>query len=322
MGQTLLLTRGEIRRLLSLKECIQAVDEAFRLYAEGRTLSPGVLGIPSEQGGFHIKAAGMKGFFATKVNANFPGNRSRYNLPTIQGLILLCDAKKGEPLAVMDSMEITALRTAAATAVAARYLATKGPHTVTIAGCGSQGQVQLRALMSVCDIGRVFAFDSNPASAQEFVQQFSAELQVDSVTRLDDSIPLSSIVVTCTTSKKPIVQHVSPGTLIAAVGADSHDKQELDPMLFLSSKIVTDITEQCANIGDLHHAIHEGLVTKEKVHAELGEIVSGKKPGRESEEEVIIFDSTGTALQDVAAAILVYEKAKHGGVGMMIDFAL
>ena len=322
MENTLLLTRNDIRQLISLDECIQAVEEAFRLYAEHKTLQPGVLGIHAENGGFHIKAAGMQGFFAAKINANFPWNRSRFNLPTIQGVILLSNAENGKPLALMDSMEITTLRTASATAVAARYLARKGPHTVTIAGCGTQGYVQLRAILRICEVANVLAFDLNPDFAQQFAHEFSNEIKVEPVTDLADSILRSSIVITCTPSKTPIVHELSQGTFLAAVGADNPEKQELDSRLFVSNKIVTDITEQCANIGDLHHAIREGFSTKEKVHAELGEIVSGKKTGRESEAEIIIFDSTGTALQDVAVAIRVYERAKRDGIGKMIDFGL
>jgi ornithine cyclodeaminase/alanine dehydrogenase-like protein (mu-crystallin family) len=114
---------------------------------------------------------------------------------------------------------------------------------------------------------------------------------------------------------------VTPGTFIAGVGADSEEKQELDPALFTSNKIVVDVLEQCATIGDLHHALTQGLVKKSDVHAELGDIVAGKKPGRASNEEIIIFDSTGMALQDAAAAILVYEKAASAGIGSRLDFS-
>jgi ornithine cyclodeaminase/alanine dehydrogenase-like protein (mu-crystallin family) len=112
------------------------------------------------------------------------------------------------------------------------------------------------------------------------------------------------------------------GTFIAAVGADSEEKQELEPELLSANKLVTDLTAQCGNIGELHHALNRGLMTIADVHAELGEIISGKKPGRTSDEEIIIFDSTGTALQDVAAAAIVYEKAVRKKIGTKLDFAL
>src|SRR6185436_13253009 len=127
------------------------------------------------------------------------------------------------------------------------------------------------------------------------------------------------ICVTCTPSKEYFLkrEYVSRGTFIAAVGADSEDKQELDPALIGSNKVVVDLLEQCASIGELHHALNHGLLTKQEVHAELGEVITGKKAGRTSEEEIITFDSTGTALQDVAAAAIVYERAVSTNMGRM-----
>src|SRR5919112_6412661 len=152
-GATLFLTRSEVASLLGLAECIDAVEEAFRLHAEGRSLPPGVLETLTEDGGFHIKAAGLSlaggSYFAAKVNGNFPLNHERFGLPTIQGVIVLCDAGRGRPLAVIDSMELTALRTAAATGVAARYLARPDSKVAAVCGCGVQGRVQLRALAEV-----------------------------------------------------------------------------------------------------------------------------------------------------------------------------
>jgi alanine dehydrogenase len=150
---TLLLTRREIRALLSLEECIAAVEQAFRFHAEGWTFPPGVLGIHAPRGGFHIKAAGLKldrTYFAAKTNGNFSQNMSRFGMPSIQGIIVLCDGENGYPLAIMDSIEITLTRTAAATAVAAKHLARPDSTVATICGCGNQGRVQLRALATVC----------------------------------------------------------------------------------------------------------------------------------------------------------------------------
>ena len=140
---------------------------------------------------------------------------------------------------------------------------------------------------------------------------------------LTAAVRQSDICVTCTTSRHPLLgaDDVSPGTFIAAVGADNPQKQELHPGLMAQSKIVCDMLEQCAVMGDLHHALEAGVVTREYVHAELGEVVADKKPGRESQEEITIFDSTGMALQDVAAAAFLYEKAQRDGSGVRLDFA-
>src|SRR5258708_645070 len=166
---TLLLKRQEIAALLTLDQCIAAVEEAFRRYGLGQVQPPGILGMPAEDGGFHIKAAALdlgRKYFAVKTNGNFFHNRERFGMPNIQGIIVLCDGDNGYPLAVMDSIEITIVRTGAATAVAAKYLARANSTSVTICGCGNQGRVQLRAVAKVLPIPKAFAFHahSEPAS--------------------------------------------------------------------------------------------------------------------------------------------------------------
>jgi alanine dehydrogenase len=317
--KTLLLKRGDVSALLGLDECITAVEQAFKLYAEGQTLTPGALGVHARDGGFHIKAAGLKlsrTYFAAKVNGNFFRNAERYGMPNIQGIIMLCDGDNGYPLALMDSIEITIHRTGAATAVAAKYLARDDAKVATICGCGNQGRIQLKALMKVRALERVYAFDLDHARAERFAGELSNELSIEAqaVRDLAPAVRQSDVCVTCTPSKQFFLRRedVAPGTFIAAVGADDERKQELDPRLFAGHKIVVDLLEQCVTIGDLHHALDQGLITKADVHAELGDVVAGKKPGRTSRDEIIIFDSTGTGLQDVAAAALVYETAAAG----------
>jgi alanine dehydrogenase len=325
--EILLLTSREIQSLLTLDECIVAVEHAFRAYGEGRAVPPAVLSMHTEGGGFHVKAGLLEldqSYFAAKVNGNFPENSSRFGLPTIQGVIVLCDAGNGTPLAVMDSRDITSLRTAAATAVAAKYLARPDSRAITICGCGNQGRVQLKALSRVRRLETAFAYDSDGERALRFSQDLASDLSiaVTPVSDLTAAVRQSDICVTCTPSKQALLgsDDVSSGTFIAAVGADNPQKQELHPNLMAASKIVCDILEQCAVMGDLHHALEAGVVTRANVYAELGEVVAGKKPGRESQEEITIFDSTGMALQDVAAAAFLYEKARRGGFGLRLSF--
>jgi alanine dehydrogenase len=325
---TLLLSRRDVAALLSLDECIVAVEQAFKSHAEGRSLPPGVLGIHSRDGGFHIKAAGLelaRPYFAAKVNGNFFRNKPRFGMPNIQGVIALCDAENGYLLAVMDSIEITIIRTGAATGVAAKYLARPDASVATISGCGAQGRISLRALATVRRLERVYAFDTDHGQAERYADELSNELSV-AVTAVRDfsaSLGKSDICVTCTPSKQPYLNlsDVMPGVFIAAVGADNEEKQELDPRLIAASKVVVDILDQCATIGDLKLALEQGLMTKADVHAELGEVIAGRKPGREKSEEIIVFDSTGTALQDVAAAAIVYEKALATDRGILLDLA-
>ena len=326
---TLILKRSEVASLLSLGECIGAVEEAFRLNEEGQGLPAGVLETLTPDGGFHIKAAGLKlaagTYYAAKVNANFPENMGKWGLPTIQGVIALYDGETGYPLALLDSIEITALRTGAATAVAAKYLARPDSRVATIVGCGVQGRVQLKSLAQVVRLEKVYAYDQVNALSGKLAGEMSEELRmaVIPVTDLSSALEESDVCVTCTTSMRPFLMQddVRSGTFVAAVGADNPRKQELDTALLASNKVVVDVLEQCAAIGDLHHAIAVGVMDKSDVYAELGGIVAGRIPGRMSAEEIIIFDSTGTALHDVAAAAVVYQKALRAGKGARLNLA-
>ncbi len=324
--EILWLSRRAVAALLPLDECIAAVEQAFRLHAQGRAIPPDVLSAHVEGGGFHLKAAGLpleRAYYAAKLNANFPANRERFGLPTIQGVVALFDAANGRPLALMDAQEITALRTGAATAVAARHLARPDASVATVCGCGAQGRIQLRALATVCPLARVFACDLDQERSRRFASELSAELgiSVRPAGDLASAVRQSDVIVTCTPARQPFLrgEDVRPGTFIAAVGADSPEKQELEPALLAASKVVVDLLDQCAAFGELHHALAAGLFTRNDVYAELGEIVAGRKPGRTSDYEITIFDSTGTALQDVAAAARVYEKALQAGAGVRLS---
>jgi alanine dehydrogenase len=318
----LVLSRADVLDLLSLGDCIDAVERAFRLHAEGRTLGPGVLSVPATDGGFHIKAAGLVGdrsYFAAKTNAHFPANPGRCGLPTIQGMVVLADAGNGEPLAVIESGSVTALRTAAATGVAAKFLARRDARTVTIVGCGVQGEMQLAAVAAVLPLQQAWVLDVEHARAESMAARATASLglKVQAAKDLREALRGSDVCVTCTPARRPFVavSDVAPGAFIAAVGADAPGKQELEPALVASSTVVADVLAQCAEIGELQHVLAAGLMTREQVHAELGEVVAGRRPGRTRPDEITIFDSSGTALQDVAAAIAVYEKARATGRG-------
>jgi len=321
---TLILSRSDVVSLLTLPDCIEAVERAFRAHAEGRTLGPGVLGIHATGGGFHIKAAGLTGersFFAAKTNANFPDNPQRFGLPTIQGTVVLSDAGNGAPLAVMESGSITALRTGAATGVAAKYLARKDARTAAIVGCGVQGETQLAAIAAVRPLERVRLFDLDPARANAMVARVEhLGLRAEVVTDVHAALRGSDICVTCTPSRRAFVSRddLMPGAFLAAVGADNPEKQEVDPALLAAVTLVVDVMDQCAEIGELHHALAAGVMKREQVHAELGDVVAGRRPGRTRDDEITIFDSSGTALQDVAAAIAVYDKARATGRGLEV----
>lgn len=320
---TRILTRADITSLVTLPDCIPVVEDAFRRFGLGHVARPGVLGMHVENGGFHIKAAVLECphlYFAAKLNANFPDNPARYGLPTIQGVLALCDAANGSLLALMDSAELTTLRTGAATAVAAQHLANPGPCVATIIGCGRQGLVSAQAIACVRELAELRLFDQDAARAASLASDLAGRMpcRVTAVSSRAEATRTSDIVVTCTTSCQPVLcdGDVRPGTFVAAVGADNPHKHEIDVALMAGSVIIGDVLEQCASIGDLHHAIAAGRVDAGAVRAELGQVVAATRPGRLHRQEVLIFDSTGMALQDVATAALVFERAIDRGAGL------
>jgi alanine dehydrogenase len=324
---TLILTRNDLAQLMTFDDYMDAVENAFLFLASGDVLGAGILDLPGRDGMFHIKGASVplkdKIYVAVKVNGNFPDNKVQFGLPTIQGAIVLCDGIRGLPLAFLDSTEVTLQRTGAATALAAKRLARSNSRVVMICGCGKQGRVQLSAIKHALPISRAFAFDANEEEAARFANEMNAALgiPIDVVREITEGARQSDVIVTCTTSRRFYLkkEDITPGTFIAAVGADSHDKQEIDPALMASSKVVADILDQSARIGDLHHAIQTNRMTRGNVYAELHEVISGSKAGRETDQEVIVFDSTGTALQDVTASAVAYERAIDRGAGTVID---
>jgi alanine dehydrogenase len=323
---TLVLSRTDVADLLPMADCIDAVEAAFRSQGQGQVEVPSaVMALHAPTGGFHIKAAGLRSsrlYVAVKINANFPGNPEK-GLPTVQGLVALYDGDTGQPLAVMDSIEVTALRTAAATAVAARSLARREATTVALCGCGMQAAYQVRALAVVRPISSVSVHDRDRKRATSFAADLAAQtgLRVAVAERWPESSRSADIVVTCTTSTSPIVgpEDVRAGTFLAAVGADNPRKQEVDPALLARSRVFVDSLDQAATIGDLHHALALGVMGRQGVQAELWEVVTGRKAGRTSDEEITVFDSTGVAIEDVAAAALAYERAVAAGRGSSVE---
>lgn len=326
-SDVILLSRFDVAALMTPFDYRNAVETAFRASKEGRAFAPVPMEIPASGGGFHAKGASFatdRNYVAMKFNGNFPDNPKKTGLSTIQGAILLCDGEQGSVLAIMDSIEVTLMRTAAASAIAAEHLARSDTSTLCICGCGDQGRVQAAALAEVVPIRNGFAWDIDASKAISFAAQMTTSLGVpfEATAALRDVSRKCGVIVTCTTSQAPfLTEHdVAPGTFVAAVGADNPEKSEVTPALLAKSKIVVDVLEQCLVMGDLHHAIEVGAVSATEVFADLGDIVVGARPGRTDDEEIFVFDSTGTAIQDAASAALIYRRALETGAG--VRFAL
>lgn len=320
---TRLLTRSDIAAVVTLPDCIAAVEQAFHDYDTGRLAKSASLGVRAEHGTFHVKAA-RSTVFAAKINANFPANPSRYGLPTVQGVMAVMDLDRGALLAVMDSTLITTLRTAAATAVAAKHLARINASVAAIIGCGVQGRASALALKEVRPLRRVQLWDVEHSVIDACAADLTgADLEVVRATSLDAAVTGADMIVTCTPARDPFLHahHVRPGVFVAAVGADNPQKCELTPALMATARVVPDLLEQATQMGDLRFAIASGQLTAADVHGELGAVVSGRVPGRRADEEIFVFDSTGTALQDVVVASLAVARARERGIGTGFEFA-
>jgi alanine dehydrogenase len=325
-AELIVLSRRDVARLMDYAGYVDAVEAAFRAAVEGSALAPPAAAFHLPAGSFHAKAAALMAgeapVMAIKLNGNFPGNPAAHGLPTVQGIIYLADAANGRPLALMDSIEITINCTGAATTLAARHLARADSSVATICGAGVQGRIQLRALAAALPLARVHVWDARPEAACALAEELGPTVKFE--LRAADSLAVvteSDVVVTCTAARKAFLgpDLVRPGTFIAAVGADNSDKQEIDPRLYAACRAVVDSLEQAAEIGDLHHALAAGAVTTSHVHATLGEVLTGRKPGRTSRDTITLFDSTGMGLQDVAAAAAIYRRALKAGAGTRLN---
>lgn len=318
MDQTLIfLTRSEIAALMRPDDYLAAVEAGFRAAASGQATSPAPLHLPADGGGFHAKAATFSSergrYAALKFNGNFPGNHERLGLPTIQGLIILCDADTGAPLAVMDSIEVTLRRTAAASAIAAKHLARGNASGIALCGCGAQGRAHLEALREVLPLKGGAVWDKDAAKAEHFAAEIGPALGLElrAVKELRRATHDADVIVTCTTAQAPFLDltEVAPGAFIAAIGADNADKSEIAPALMAAARVFVDVLEQCVAMGDLRAAISAGVMAPGDVAGDLAQLVSGSVRGRRGADEIIVFDSTGTAIEDAASAAWIYERA-------------
>jgi ornithine cyclodeaminase/alanine dehydrogenase-like protein (mu-crystallin family) len=307
-----------LRRLLPPEVIVDAVESALRR-AHAPAGASHALGCDVAGGSFHVKAAAMtapRAVYIAKVNANFPGNPAR-GLPTIQGIAVLFDATDGRVLALLDSPELTALRTGAATAIAARYLARVGPVRCLLVGAGRQAFDQIASVAVVRAIARVTIHDLDAARARALADRIGEELglAVDVAHAIAPAARESDVIITCTTARAPLLFRdvVAPGTFVAAVGADHSSKQEIDPILVAAARCFVDSPEQALASGELHHAVAAGTLAPGAIAGRLDELVTGAITGRQSADQITLFDSVGIALEDAAAALAAYERWESTG---------
>jgi alanine dehydrogenase len=309
---TYIIKRPEIEKVFNMSDCVSIVEEAFRLYGEGKVQMPPKLYLSFDRGDLRCmpayipstKAAGVK-----NVNVH-PSNK---DIPTVMATITLVDPDTGFPLAIMDGTHITSMRTGAAGGVAAKYLSREDSRIPAFIGAGVQAKTQLEALLVTRPgIRKAIVYDINKVAMENFAQSISAKyaLDVDCATSVRDAVNNADIVTTTTPARIPIIkaEYIRAGAHINAIGADAPGKQELDPDILRRARIVIDNWVQASGCGEINVALSKGIITQEDIYGDIGEIVTKKKPGRESSEQITVFDSTGLAIQDISVASQIYRK--------------
>lgn len=318
MRQTLLIGQDDVESLLDMSETLAAVEKSFLLKARGKAVMPSkiYLKLTEYNGDFRAMPAFIDDSAGIKWVSVYPENHN-YGLPVVMAVITLCHPATGYPVAIMDGTHITSMRTGAAGGIAVKYLARKESSIIGMVGTGRQAETQLMAIKEVLpSITQVKAFSPDEESCQRFVRKMGERLNLDihPVASVAEAAT-ADVIVTTTYATGPVVlkEHVRPGTHINAIGADAPGKQEFDPSLLSRAKIIVDDLEQAGHSGEINLPLAKGEITIENVHGTLGEIVAGAAVGRENDEEITVFDSTGLAIQDLVCAKLVYEKARRAG---------
>ncbi len=323
------MSEEEIAQLITIDEVLEVVELAFKESALGYVQMPPKIYLKYQKDNGDLRT--MPSYLerldtsAVKVVTVHPDNSKKFGLPTVMGTLLLVNPKNGQLQAIMGARNITALRTGAAGGVAAKYLANKNPQTAGFIGTGFQAKTQLMALLSVfAKLRQIKVWDISPTSKQTFTTQTTTanpKLQITPTETPEAVVTGSDIVVTTTPATKPIVQNawVSSGTHFNCIGADAPTKEELDPAILRRAKIIVDNWDQASHSGEINVPVSNGMIRKENIWAELGEIVAGTKPARSSPNEITVFDSTGLAIQDAVTAELIYRKAIDEKAGHFIN---
>jgi ornithine cyclodeaminase len=322
------LTEQDLRQCVQMDEAaIQVISEGFSQLAGGNVSVPPILriDIDEHQGEVDVKTAYISGkdSFAIKIASGFQENHLK-GLPTGSGMIVLINAENGVPIAVMlDNGYLTDVRTGIAGAVAAQLLARKEITTAGVIGSGTQARYQMEALKLVRDYQNILVYGILAEQVDQYVDEIGELLNVQ-VVRVDDAetvVRESGVVVTSTPSRQPYLQAdwLHPGLHITCMGSDAEHKQELFPDVFKHADLVVcDRKEQGFRLGELHHAREAGIITSADQVVELGEITSGLKPGRESDDQITICDLTGVGVQDTQIARLAFEAATKNKLGLVI----
>ena len=322
-----LLSSSTVKSLIDIKELIPLVEEALIDFSVGASVQPERNGIDLgvNTGLLEVLIGYLPKRQSMAVKAlNSRNDNPRNGRPYIYAYITLFDLNTGEALAVMDGAALTAFRTAAGSAVATNYLSRADSRRLLLIGTGRQGRAHLEALRSVRPIETVVVYDIDTERSRAFMQEHTERTGMDIQVgvSLKDDVADADIIQLCTTATDPVIlgEWVKAGTHVNSIASYAPSVREADTALLQKSKLVTDnSSDALRGAGELVVAIERGEVTADHLYAEIGEIAAGEKPGRETEDEVTFYKSMGMAVQDVAAATYVYDKALANGLGVNFD---
>lgn len=327
--KTLLLNKEQVGHLIDMKDVIGAVEEAYKSFNSDQVNQPPYtcIHLPPPRGeiDFKLSHCATNEIISMKASSGgFPNNPNEYGVPSGMGTVMLFDARSCALICVMDGSLLTGLRTGAAGAVSVRALARKNSRTVTSIGTGNQARMQIRAIREVMSIEAIHAWDHHPETLARYKADIEREfgIPVVAAASMQAAVEQADILVTTTRGKGSLVEAawVQPGTHIVAIGTDTHGKQEFEPEVFRGAKIINDSIAQCIEKGETWHALNRQIITREDIHAEIGEILLGLKAGRETDDEITLFDSTGMAIQDNTTAARIYRNAVDRHVGTTFEF--
>lgn len=322
----LLLTRDDVMSVLDMASCMDVVEQAFAELAGGSAVLPLRINIKPPGGLALYMPAYLRemGALACKVVTVYKANPEKHNLPTTIGKVLLQNPETGEVICIMDGGYLTAVRTGAASGVATRYLARTAKGQVAgIFGAGVQAKMQLWAVTVARDISKACVYDVSSKAAEAFIAEMKSKLSIE-ITKAasPEEILAADIICTATSSASPIFDGamLREGTHINGIGSHTPNARELDTEVIKRSKLVGDSRQACfSEAGDIMIPIKEGAIDEGHFYAELGEVVTGRKPGRADYKEITLFKSNGLAIQDAAAAKLIYDKAVGAGIGAEVE---
>jgi alanine dehydrogenase len=323
--KTLILGRSEMIGLLKPWEYNNCVEQAYRMHGEGRFyMDPkGHIVLDRFPGEWEAMPSYIEEPHAAacKWVSIRERNRERFNLPTVFSILIYTHPETGFPLAIVDGSYHTVMRTGAAAAVSAKWMARKNSKVLAIVGAGHMAEGALATCNEVFKWSEVRVWSRSQATLDHFVKEQQPKyesFEIKTSTKLEQTVRGADVVVTVTPARGPIVMAdwIQPGTHIAAVGADKKGDQELEGVLLTRARIFVDDIRQCRTDGEINVPLSQGLISESDIAGEIGEVITGRKQGRTSDEEITIFDSTGIALQDSATVPLEYERAMAAGVGI------